>query len=69
LPDVVLRVNASIGVAVAAARVGAGVADSTLADVAARSTDDIGDELLRRADIALYDAKAAGKGRYAVFSG
>ena len=69
LPDIVLRVNASIGVAVASASVGADIGNSGLGGIATRLNDDMGDELLRNADIALYDAKAAGKGRYAVFSG
>lgn len=69
LPAVTLRVNASIGVAVAPSYIGAGIGDSGFRGIATAFGDDIGDDLLRRADIALYDAKAAGKGRYAVFAG
>lgn len=48
LPDVVLDVQASVGVAL----VGPGTAD----------------DVLRNADIALYEAKAVGKSRYTVYA-
>jgi diguanylate cyclase (GGDEF)-like protein len=67
LPEVSLRVNASIGVAVSGAS-----ADGVPVSRGRQSYetgDEAGEELLRNADIALYDAKAAGKDRYAVFAG
>ncbi len=73
LPDVTLRMEASIGVAVVPSHVEAGDQGlgglTGLGGIATGFGDDTGDDLLRQADVALYDAKAAGKGRYAVFAG
>jgi diguanylate cyclase (GGDEF)-like protein len=63
LTDVALRVNASIGVAVA------GAEGDGMPAFRGRQSDEAGEELLRNADMALYDAKASGKDRYAVFVG
>jgi diguanylate cyclase (GGDEF)-like protein len=83
LPEVALRVNASIGVAVAAAEgggmpmvrgrqshgAGSTAGSAVGSTVGSAVGDEAGEELLRNADMALYDAKAAGKDRYAVFAG